>query len=96
MSATKRKRTSVDRGPQTPTPPSQQVRCDTWRRHGNAFSFGPMTWTQCPNDAVVLLTVEQEGLVVKDSPACAACWEESRERGLKQLDAKPIATKGKA
>lgn len=65
-------------------------RCEGWRRHGGAFTFGPVRWEQCRNDAVVLLTVEQGGEVLKDSPACAVCWEEGRSRGIKQLDAKPI------
>lgn len=102
MSTTRRKCTSGDRGPQSPPPapetakPGQKaLRCDGWRRTGNAFSFGPMIWTQCENDAVVLLTVEQEGGIVEDSPACAACWEEGRKLGLKQLDARPIMPKEK-
>lgn len=77
-------------------PARRAIRCDGWRRHGSAFSLGPITWEQCGNDAVVLLTIEQEGKIVNDSPACAVCWEESRSLGIKQIDAKPITTKRKS
>lgn len=53
------------------------LRCDAWRRHGGAFTFGPVRWHRCTNNATVLLTVEQEGEVTLDSPTCDTCWRES-------------------
>lgn len=70
--------------------PDTKTRCDGWRRYGGAFTLGPVKWEQCKNDATVLLTIEQDGEVLKDSPACAECWKEGREKGIKQLEAKPI------
>lgn len=69
---------------------NKPIRCDGWRRHGGAFTIGRPVWSQCENDATVLLTIEQEGKVLTDSPACAECWAEGIERGIKQLSAKPI------
>lgn len=74
------------------TPPSAP-RCEGHRRYGGAFTLGPVKWEQCRNTATVLLTVEQNGQILKDSPACAECWEEGRRAGIKQIDAKPIPTK---
>jgi len=39
---------------------------------------------------MVLLTIEQNGEILKDSPACAECWEEGRKAGIKQIEAKPV------
>lgn len=69
-------------------PPLPQ--CDGRRRYGGAFTLGPPRWEQCTNAATVLLTLEQDGETLTDSPACATCWAESRQTGLKQIDAKPI------
>lgn len=72
-------------------PKTIQLRCQGWRRHGGAFSHGPVQWEQCSNPAIVLLTVEQDGQITKDSPACAVCWEEGRSLGIKEIEVKPIA-----
>jgi len=65
-------------------------RCEGYRRYGGAFTLGPVRWEQCHNTATVLLTIEQNGEILKDSPACAECWEEGRKAGIKQIEAKPI------
>ena len=70
--------------------PDTKTRCEGWRRYGGAFTLGRPQWEQCKSDAVVLLTVEQDGKVLKDSPACADCWKEGQKAGIKQIEAKPI------
>jgi len=65
-------------------------RCEGWRRHGGIFTFGPVTWTQCPESATVMLTVKQDGKKQK-LPACPKCWQEARGwKGITVLDAEPI------
>jgi hypothetical protein len=64
------------------------MRCEGWRRRGGAFTFGPVKWEQCNNDAVVMLEVEQ-GQVEKQ-PACLACWNEAVERRIKIISSVPI------
>jgi hypothetical protein len=66
------------------------LQCEGWRRKGGAFSFGPPVWTQCPNPAVVLVTLEQDKKVVENSPACLECWKEGVKLGLKQLGVTPV------
>lgn len=68
------------------------MRCEGWRRHGGVFTLGPVRWTQCEKDAVVILRVKQEK--ISKQPACLGCWNEGVERGIKILSAKPIE-KGK-
>jgi len=66
-------------------------RCEGWRRHGGIFTFGPVTWTQCPESATVMLTVKQDGKKQK-LPSCQKCWLEAcSTKGIAVLDAKPIA-----
>lgn len=69
---------------------SEPLRCEGWRRYGGAFNFGPPRWVQCANNAIVLLTVEQDGQITRDSPACSHCWEEGISRGIKQIAATPL------
>jgi len=66
-----------------------KMRCEGWRRKGGAFSFGPVKWSQCENDAIVVLKVKQDDKVA-DFPACIECWNEANERGIRVLEAKPI------
>jgi hypothetical protein len=56
----------------------KQMQCEGYRRTGGAFTIGPVKWEQCPEDAVVILTVEQEGKT-QDFPACLKCWKETLE-----------------
>ncbi len=67
------------------------IRCDGWRRRGGAFTFGPVKWEQCENDAVVILKIRQQG-EVKESPCCMECWNESIENAdkIEIIEAKPI------
>ncbi len=51
-------------------------RCEGWRRYGGAFTLGPTTWEQCPNEAVVILEVAQRGVTAK-LPSCLVCWKEA-------------------
>ena len=53
-------------------------RCEGWRRHGGAFTFGPVKWEQCENDATVMLTVIQDGKQTVQ-PACQECWQEGSD-----------------
>ena len=71
---------------------SNSMHCEGYRRRGGAFSLGPMTWEQCPNNAVVILTLKQKGEPKGEMPACAKCWEEARDPrwGIKIISAKPI------
>lgn len=69
------------------------MRCEGWTRHGGVFTFGPVTWTQCPNEAVVMLKVEQkvEGQSgVSEQPACIDCWKEAKAWPITILSATPI------
>jgi hypothetical protein len=73
--------------------PACPPRCEGFRRHGGAFSLGPVTWEQCCETATVLLTVTQDG-ETQTLPACPTCWEEARNtKGITVTDAKPIAAR---
>jgi len=65
------------------------IRCEGYRRYGGAFTLGPVKWEQCKENATVMITIEQDGKV-SDFPACNTCGEEGRQKGLKQIAAKPI------
>ena len=66
-----------------------KVRCEGWTRRGGAFTFGPVEWKQCPNDAIVNLTVHQNK---KNSiqPACMECWQEGIRNNISILHVEPI------
>jgi hypothetical protein len=63
--------------------------CSGYRRRGGAFTFGPVTWEQCPNTGMVMLTVKQEDGETTE-PACAKCWQECIDTGVTIVDVKPI------
>lgn len=65
------------------------MRCEGWRRNGGAFTLGPVTWSQCENEAIVELTVEQEGKA-ETLPGCAVCWQEAIDSGIKIIKVVPI------
>jgi hypothetical protein len=69
------------------------VRCEGYRRHGGAFTLGPVTWKQCTNDAVVSLVVVQDGKK-ETLPACMTCWNECISTGvtIKSVTPLPDAT----
>ena len=64
------------------------MRCEGWRRYGGAFTLGPPEWVQCENDAIVLLTVQQEK--VETLPSCSDCWKEGIKRGITILKVEPV------
>ena len=64
------------------------MRCEGWTRKGCIFSMGLPTWSQCKNEAVVMLKVEQEK--VEKQPACMDCWNKGIEKGIKILSVEPI------
>lgn len=68
------------------------MRCEGWTRHGGIFSFGPVTWTQCENEAVVMLTVIQDGKEEKQ-PACIECWNKGIETGIEIINVVPLVEK---
>jgi len=59
------------------------MRCEGWTRKGGVFTFGPVTWSQCENEAIVMLEVEQEK--VEKQPACLECWGKGIKAGIKLL-----------
>lgn len=65
------------------------TRCEGWRRHGGAFTLGPVRWEQCEKDAAVKLEVEQDSVKQLVS-VCLTCWREGRMRGIKILSAEPL------
>ena len=67
---------------------AENIRCEGWRRTGGAFSFGPVKWSQCENNAIVMLKVSQKE--VKEFPACIECWNEAIERGIEIIEARPL------
>ena len=75
---------------QKPKRKSKPIQCEGWRRYGGVFTFGPVRWEQCKNDAVVMLTVIQEKR--QTLPACMTCWEECANNGMRILKAVPITT----
>jgi len=68
------------------------AQCEGWRRYGGAFSFGPVKWVQCENEATVLLTVVQKGTEA-EMPACSTCWQEAIDNKIEIKEAKPLPTK---
>jgi hypothetical protein len=62
------------------------MQCEGYRRTGGAFTIGPVKWEQCPNDAVVKLTVLQdpndEDSETAVFPACLKCWKEALENEI--------------
>jgi len=66
------------------------VQCEGWRRRGGAFTMGGRPkWTQCKNDAIVMVEAVQDGKT-EMMPACMTCWEESVERGIQINKVTPI------
>jgi hypothetical protein len=69
------------------------MQCEGFRRHGGAFSFGPVTWVQCTNEATAVIEVKQDGKTNK-FPACDVCQQECGERGIKVVSVTPVETAG--
>lgn len=64
-------------------------RCEGWRRHGGAFSLGPVSWHQCENNATVMLTVKQND-ETQTLPSCQTCWAEVIENKIEITASRPI------
>ena len=68
-------------------------RCEGFRRHGGAFTLGPVRWEQCNQGAIVMLTVKQDGKETT-KPACLQCWNEAQMHDtIEVMSAKPILQK---
>jgi hypothetical protein len=67
-------------------------RCEGYRRYGGVFTFGPVRWEQCNENATVMLTVVQDGKK-ETLPACPTCWNECIENKMKIIAATPIVSK---
>ena len=67
----------------------KETRCEGWRRYGGAFTLGPVTWEQCKNPGIVILTIDQ-GEGTKKLPACKKCWQEAVANCIKILKTTPI------
>ena len=65
------------------------MRCEGYRRRGGAFTLGPVSWSQCIESGVVMLTVEQDG-ETQTLPACNRCWKEVIENNVPVLKIEPI------
>ena len=46
------------------------MQCEGWRRTGGAFTFGPVTWDQCENDAIANIKFTQGKESIKTLPGC--------------------------
>lgn len=51
------------------------ARCEGWTRKGGIFSLGPVTWSQCENEATVMIEFKQGDEGVKTLPGCSECWQ---------------------
>ena len=68
-----------------------KTQCEGWRRKGGMFTFGPVHWRQCENEAKFILTVKQDGKKQKPMPACTVCLKECEAtKGIDVLKAEPI------
>jgi hypothetical protein len=65
-------------------------RCEGYRRYGGALTIGLPRWVQCENNAVVLLTVEQDGKILENLPTCLECWDEGVKLGAKPTSIQPL------
>lgn len=72
-----------------PKKKSNLKRCEGWRRYGGAFTLGPVTWEQCKENGIVMLTFERDGKQ-QTLPACKVCWQEYIDTKLKIISAIPI------
>lgn len=65
-------------------------RCEGYRRHGGAFTLGPVRWAQCINSATMRLRIQQPSGSTVELPACPVCLQECRENKLTILDILPV------
>ena len=72
------------------------MRCEGYRRYGGAFTFGPVIWRQCENEAMVMLEVKQKEEGVYKGPACGECWQEAIGNDkIEIISVEPIIAGGK-
>lgn len=78
--------------------PTTAGRCEGWVRRGGVFTFGPVTWSQCENKGVVMLTCKNNGSEEPVTlPSCMGCWQRAKDDGcVTVLGAEPIAENSKA
>ena len=65
------------------------IQCEGWRRKGGAFTFGPVNWSQCENDAIVNITVTQDGKT-ETMPGCKTCWNEAIDNKIEISEVVPM------
>ena len=66
------------------------MRCEGWTRKGGIFTMGIPQWSQCKNNAVVMLKVDQDEGIVSEQPAYINCWEKGKKANIKILSVEPI------
>jgi hypothetical protein len=67
------------------------IRCEGWERHGGMMTLGRPKWTQCENEAVVILEVIQDNGTT-EQPVCIYCWNKGMSMGIKINSARPIGS----
>ena len=66
------------------------MRCEGMT-HPGAFMFAPQVWTQCNNEATVMIKFKQDDEEIKILPGCPKCWQECIDaKKIKILSVKPI------
>ena len=66
------------------------MRCEGMVRHGGALTFGLPYWTQCENNAVVMVKIIQDDKN-GEFPGCLDCWKRATtESGIEVISAEPI------
>jgi hypothetical protein len=68
-------------------------RCEGYIRKGGVFTFGPIEWIQCNNDAVVEIKFKQKDEPVNTLPACHGCWQKCIDsKNIEIISVNPIAS----
>ena len=68
---------------------NKKIQCEGYVKRGNFMTFGPVRWIQCKNDAIVTVTVVQEGKT-ETFPACKECWARCKSFGIELIEVMPI------
>ena len=72
-----------------------EIQCNGWSR-GGIFTLGsPAKWVQCDNDAIVIMTVVQDGNITKE-PACIKCWNTAISHHIEIVNVVPIIKETKS
>lgn len=85
-------REAVEAGIAYELPEPEPLQCEGYRKLGGAFTCGGVpTWTQCEEDAAVLLTLVHKGESQEDLPTCQVCWKECLSTdGITILGVRPL------